>query len=204
MPEPGEDDGPDRPRHGRGDRLDLREGPVLVVLTLKDEEGAADRPDRLDGGEAAERGVPPRLAPGPEDGLGLAAVVPGEPGREVRRPPGLDRRVDPAERRVLDHHVRRDRDDRGGTGGEGRRVEEGDGAAVAVPEEEGPFDTGLAEDLGQPLPGLHLEEPVVGGPGPGVALSEPEPVEDEPLAAEGRAEAVGEVPPEGDRKPRKK
>ena len=185
-------------RHAPRDRPDLLQRAVLVVLALHREHRAGDRLDVALDVPGAELGREPGVVPAAEGRVGVGVVL-RQAGAQVRRLEGVAGELDAPDRDVLDEEMRRDRDHAGH--GKARGMEQGDRAAVAVPEQPRPLDADRGEERGQHLVGLAVHE--VGLPALVARLGRRVPVavarEDEAGEAVREAELARELPPHRDR-----
>jgi hypothetical protein len=181
-------------RQSTRDGANLLERAVLVVLALRGEHRAGDGVDVALDVPAAERRVEPDVVPAAKRRIGVV-VIAGEPGTQVGALVGHAGLLDARERELFDEEMRRHDHQPGDlvTG----RVEQGDGGAVAVPEQPRSLDADGGEQRGQHLVGLTLHEvglPALAvRPGRGAAVARAR--EDEAGKAVAGAEALGEVFP---------
>ncbi len=186
------------PAHAGLDGVELGQRAVLVALALDREHRHVDPGEHVLDVPVAEGGGQPDVVPAPEHAVGVV-VVAGQALPEPRRRVGRARGGDPGHGDVLDEDVGREQD-QAGHGMPAPGVEHGDGATVAVPDEDGPLQPQPRQHLRQHLERLavhvaHRPRPLPGGrasvAGAGV---------DEGRGSAGRGpHLVGERPPQLDR-----
>ena len=129
------------------DSLDLFHGPVLIFPALNDENRAGDLRQIFFDIPAAEIGMKPDVVPPPEGASGIA-VVASEFFRKIR---GFKFRLslgDAGHAQLFDEDMRCEKNETADVIVHSS-VNEGDGAAVAVPDEDGIFDFELRQKFGQ-------------------------------------------------------
>ena len=92
------------------DALDLRHRRVLIPIALDYEDRCGDAGQELLDIPVTKRRIEPRVVPAPECVIHIV-VVAGKASAEIGRLIGLARGSEAFDLDVLDHHVRRHRDD---------------------------------------------------------------------------------------------
>ena len=181
--------------HPAHDRLDLVQGAVRVVPALHHQQRHPDPGKRLLDAPVLEFRVEPDVAPAPEGIVGPLAVMPGEPPAQRPRAESLPRGLNPLDAARLVECVRGKGHDAAERDLAGRRAEQRDGPAVAVPDEDRFRDAGRFEHPGKdrtPFAVHEVERPGQRG-GTRRAVAEPAVGED---FAPGRPREYGRpVPP---------
>ena len=141
------------------DDLDLTKGPVSVVAALHDEERHVHADELLLDGPVLELRIEPGIAPPAEGVVGAFAVVAGEPLAKVAIAERRPRRLHPLDAARLVERVRGEGHHRAERNRSERGAEEGDGPAVAVPNEDGcPAETRFLDHPGQDRTRLPVHE----------------------------------------------
>src|SRR5690606_32923333 len=175
-----------------GDPVELAHRPVLVVLALDREDRTANRGHFLLDRPRGECVRQPDLGPVAERSVDVVVIA-----RELLAQPrhfvaACDRRNRIGADR-LDEQVRRERDDGGVRIREGARVDQRDRGAVAVPDEDRPFDAEGAQQRRQHVHRFVVHEAHRARLGARVRAAVAEARIDDPRQARGGADAIGEV-----------
>lgn len=139
-----------------GDRFGLGHGPVLIVETLNDENGAGNARQIFFDVPAAKIGMEPDIVPSPE-GPGCIAVMAGELFGEIR---GFERHLglgDAFDAEVLDEDVR-SKQHKAAHAVVNPRINQCDRGAVAVADENRRFNVELGEEFGESFEGFVVHE----------------------------------------------
>ena len=187
---------PDRAAGALLDRVELRHRPVLVALTLDQQQRTRDPLELVGDAPIRELRIEPHVVPAEERGVGVP-VVARHLLAQVAVDVDLARSPDLIDANLLDEHVRRDRHDRGNRvmGG----VDQRDRGAVAVADEHRAFYADGCEEVGEHLERLLVHERR--GPRRWRPVRLPVPVSRERhrAPAGSRCEPLGKVPPQPDR-----
>ncbi len=130
----------------------LRHGAVLVVFALNGEDGAGDAGEIFFDVPAAEVGMEPDVVPSPECAGGVAMMA-REFLCEIRFLESQLRFVDAGDAEVFDENVWGEQDESADVV-ESARVNQGDGTAVAVPEQDWIFNLHLLKEIGEGVEGF--------------------------------------------------
>jgi len=180
-----------------GDGLYLGGGAVFVIFPLDDEKGAADIRQVAFHVPRPETGVEPRVRPVVKNAGGVFPVVGGEAFFEIGPVIEVHGLPDALEGHRFD-------EDMGGLGDDGSHLfrkaggkKKGDGAAVAVSDEDGFFDPLVFEDIRQPSVGFLVKIFGPSGNSEGVRFPMAPAVEDKPGMPRPVTQKAGEVLPLG-------
>lgn len=148
--------------HPGKNRLNLGGAAVLVILALDHEDGGLDGREPSGDVPVSPGGRAPDLLPAPEEGVHPVAVVARESLPEWATGEVRFRPLEPLEGDLLQEDMGGLAEDGPGHLREFRGEEEGDGAAIAVPDQHRGINVERGEELGQHGEGLMLQ--VVRGP----------------------------------------
>ena len=182
----------------RADATHLLHRSVLVVRALDRQHRARDLRQSFLDVPAAELRREPDPVPAQERRVGVGMMA-RESGAQVSRFVRRFRSGDARDRDVLDHHVRRQRDDGGHGSGRGAGVDQCDRAAVAVPDQDRSGDRKPVEEIRQRDERLVVH--VANGPGlrERIRISVAVARIDDRIAMRGLRNPVGKVLPPRDR-----
>ena len=194
---PLEDAAPDRPAALPLDRFDLAKGPVRIVGPLDHEHGDRDGGQAILDVPGEKPRVEPGTAPSPEGAIDVPAMVPFELRPQVAVEVFVARLLDRAHGDLLAEDVRRleqqAADPRQGP--RRRSVQQGDGTAVAVPDEKGVADSRRVEQFRKGEESLVVQVGERSRKRDGIGAAVPGAAVDERAAPRLSGERRGEVPP---------
>lgn len=135
-----------------GNGLDLRHGSVWIVEALNGQDRAADAREILFDVPAAEVRMEPDVVPSPEGACGVAVMA----GELLGKVGGLECSLglgDAGDTEVLDEDVRREEDEAADTVVTSR-INQGNGSAIAVADEDGVVDLELGQQSWERVQGF--------------------------------------------------
>lgn len=181
------------------DGVHLGRAAVLVVAALEDDHRHLHPRQQVGDGPVGERRAQPGVRPGVEQGLGVVAVVAGEPDHAALGK-GFLRLANPLQGAGFDERVRGDGDQAAQVCRLVGGVDEGDGAAVRVADEDVVLlrDEGI-DQPGQFVPGQVVQVVRVALPDSCRRAAVAGPVVEQGRAVGAPADALREVLPLGDR-----
>jgi len=138
------------------ERLYLRHRSIFVFQSLNGEDWTSDSRKIFFNVPAAEVGMEPDVIPSPEGARGVLMVA-GEPGRKVGSFEFDFGRGDAGDGEIFDEDVRRHQYQTAHLV-MNACMDEGNGGAVAVADEDGIFDGELPEEIGKRVPGFVMHE----------------------------------------------